>query len=217
MQGAFGNQKRSPTWSGRKIFTPSIRSLARTSRIVVQGRCNVLLYWPRTMPGHVAIVFHAQGKRSNLLSGPMGFSVVLPRRALMLPVLSRPIPSNLLPLVRLFPIFVGLEPDLFWSILTLFCSRYVPSLVCLNRVFCLLASLTRLFIRKPFLPWRGSFVSNDSFRSIDVPRPHRFVKFQSFCEQQALADRASLLFCFFLDLSLIAYRCRFGFLNNGRS
>lgn len=204
-------------WIGRKCVMPSMRSPARTSRIVVQGRCNVVLHWPRTMPGHVAIVFNAQGKRSNLLTGPMGFSRVLPRKALMLPVLSRPIPTNLLPLVRLFPIFVDLAPNRFWSILTLFCSRYVPSLVCLIRIFCLLASLTRLFIRKLLLAWRGSFVSNDSFRSIDMPWTHRLFKFQSFCEQQALADRASLLFCFFLDLSLIDCRCRFGLLNNGRS
>jgi len=176
MQGAIGNQERSPMWIGRKCVMPSMRSPARTSRIVVQGRCNVVLHWPRTTPGLVAIVFHVQGKRSNLLTGPMGFSRVLPRKALMLPVLSRPIPSNLLPLVRLFPIFVGVESNRFWSILTLFCSRYVSSLDCLIRILCLLASLTRLFIRKLLLAWRGSFVSNDSFRSIDMPWTHRLFK-----------------------------------------
>ena len=175
------------------------------------------MHWPRTMPGHVAIVFHAQGKRSNLLTGPMGFSVAPYCKALMVPVPFRQIPISFSPLFRLFPIFVGLAPNRFWSILTLFCSRYVPSPVCLIRILCLLSSLTRLFIRKLLLAWRGSFVSNDSFRSIDVPRPHRLFKFQSFCEQQALADRASLLFCFFLDLSLIDCRCRFGLLNNGPS
>lgn len=183
MQGAFGNQERSPMWIGRKCVMPSMRSLARTSRIVVQGRCNVLLHWPRTMPGLVAIVFYVQGKRSNHLPGPMGFSVPLPRKALMVPVLSRPIPSNLLPLVRLFHIPLDIECSHFWSILSPFCSRYVLSLLCLIRILRLLASLTRLFIRKFLLAWRGSFVSNDSFRSIDVPRLHRLFKLQSFCKQ----------------------------------
>jgi len=176
MQGAIGNQERSPMWIGRKCVMPSMRSRARTSRIVVQGRCNVVLHWPRTTPGLVAIVFHVQGKRSNLLTGPMGFSVAPSRKALMLPVLSRPIPSNLLPLVRLFLIPLGIECSHFWPILSPFCSRYVLSLLCLIRILYLLASLTRLFIRKLLLAWRGSFVSNDSFRSIDMPWTHRLFK-----------------------------------------
>jgi hypothetical protein len=83
------------------------------------------------MPGHVAIVFQVKAKRSNLLTGPMGFSVAPSRKALMVQVPFRPIPSSLLPLVRLFPISVGLDSNRFWSILTLFLQsvRTFPSLL----------------------------------------------------------------------------------------